>query len=162
LLLLCLLLLLLLLLCHTSLLLLLLLLLLGFELHSLLLGMSLNLSLGHGCLLGLLLMHTRPDSADIAGGGLTGTDRSGIDEIGGARLGRTSLGVVNGRNGLWSIEVHVHVGIGINARGPGTIEAVVKGHVVNARVETAKGMAGGESVRDGLAQGRETGDGTNR
>jgi len=39
---------------------------------------------------------------------------------------------------------------------------VVKGHVVNAGVETAKGMAGGESVRDGRVHGRETGDRTNR
>jgi hypothetical protein len=139
-----------------------LLLLLSLELHSLLLDLGLYLGLGHSCLLCLLLVHTRPDSAYIAGRSIVGSDRSWVDKFGGARMGRAGLGVVDSRNGLRGVEVHAHVGVDINARRPGTIETVVKGHVVDSRVEAAKGMAGGESVRDGRVHGRETGDGTNR
>lgn len=109
------------------------LLLLSLQLHlALLHGLSLG-SFLHGDLLGLLRVHTRPDTADVRW--LVLADNGvGVDKV----CGRAVSGEIHGwrhGGGLRLVEVHAHLSVHVDTGRPAAAaEAAVHVHV-DARVE---------------------------
>lgn len=100
-------------------------------LHGLVLGRLL-----HGGLLGLLRMHARPETPDIADGFLLTTDGVGVDVSVAGVVGRGGWKEHGGHGsggGVVVVEVHAHLGVHVNA-GREAAEAAVEAEVTNARV----------------------------
>ena len=103
---------------------------LGLQLHLTLLQTLHASCLLHSGMLGLRRVHARPQTADIARQLFLAADAVRVDEV-------VGLGVVVGcreehgrHRGLRVVEVHVHVGIHVDARRPAT-ETRLEPHVAN-------------------------------